>query len=488
VKPIIECVPNFSEGRVPETVQALVSAVRSVPDVWLLDQTMDADHHRSVLTFAGSPEAVGEAALRAIRVATKLIDLRRHAGVHPRVGATDVVPFVPIQGVTMEECVQLARTIGREVGSQLGIPVFLYEAAATHPTRVPLEAIRQGELPGLASRIQADPLWVPDFGPSRLHETAGAMVIGARRPLIAFNVDLKTTDVEIVKRIAKTIRHSNGGWPCVKAIGVELASRGMVQVAMNLTNYHVTPMQVAFRAVQTEAAQYGVDIACSELIGLVPQEALDQAGAALLQLERFDQAQILEARISAAMSGCVEHATSLLDFLHAVASAQPTPAGGSVAALVGALAASLGVMGARLGGKMEAEQQLLRMSGRLHGLVQADVEAYEGVARAGKISKERPERSREIEQAMQRATETPMEIAELACQAGIIISSCRGAAKPAVQSDLTVGMIIAIAATEAGLHTVRVNMQAIRNKEIIGTFTSRISKTVQSLEELKGLC
>jgi glutamate formiminotransferase / formiminotetrahydrofolate cyclodeaminase len=485
---IIECVPNFSEGRNPSIVQSLIASVTSVPDVWLLDYTMDPDHHRSVLTFAGSPEAVGEAALRAIRTGTRLIDLRHHVGEHPRVGATDVVPLVPIEGVTMEECVQLARRIAQEAGTELGIPVFLYEAAATDPARVRLEAIRHGELPGLASRMTADPAWVPDFGPLRLHETAGAMVVGARRPLIAFNVNLKTTDLGIARAIAKTIRQSNGGWPCLKAIGVQLTSRGMVQVSMNLTDYHVTPLHVAFQAVKTEAAVHGVDIAGSEIIGLVLQEALDQVGAASLQLERFDPGQILDSKIRATISECARSPMSVSDFLQAVGSTKPAPAGGSVAALVGALAASLGLMGARLVHRIEAQQQLLSLAERLHALVQADVEAYESVARARKISPERPERADEIGAAMQRATETPMQIAELASQAGLLISTCLASAKPAVQSDLIVGIIMAIAASEAGLHTVKVNVKSLNNQELKANFESRVSKTSQSLEELRALC
>lgn len=485
---IVECVPNFSEGRNPASVQALIAAVTSVSGVWLLDHTMDADHHRSVLTIAGTPEAVGEAMVRAVRAATTLIDLRRHDGVHPCVGATDVVPFIPIQGVTMEECVQLARRIGRQIGAELQIPVFLYEQAATNPGHVKLEAIRRGGLQGLAVRMESDPAWAPDFGPARLHETAGAMVIGARQPLIAFNVNLKTNDLAIAKAIAKTIRQSNGGLPCLKAVGVRLASRGMVQVAMNLTDYHVTPMHLAFQAVKTEAAKFRVDIAGSELIGLIPQDALDQAGAASLQLERFDPGQILEARIRAAISGCDENATALSDFLHAVAAAKPTPAGGSVAALVGALAASLGVMGARLGQRAEAQQQLIQLSERLHALVQADVEAYQGVARAGKISNERPERSSEMAAAMHKATEIPMKVAELACEAGFLMHSCLPSVKPAVRSDLTVGTIMAIAAAEAGLHTVHVNLKVQPNQQFKENMRSRIEKTTRSLEELKGLC
>lgn len=485
---LIECVPNFSEGRNPAIVQALMAAVKSVSGVWLLDHTMDGDHHRSVLTFAGPPEAVGEAAFRAIKVATELIDLRRRDGAHPRVGATDVVPFVPIQGVTMEDCVQLARRIGQKVSADLGIPVFLYEQAATHPDHVKLENIRRGGLQGIASRMESDPAWAPDFGPKRLHVTAGAVIIGARRPLIAFNVNLKTADLTTAKAIAKAIRHSNGGLPCLKAIGVKLARRDMVQVAMNLTDYRVTSMHAAFQAVKTEAAKRGVEIAGSELIGLVPQAALDQTAAASLQFERFDPARILETRIAAAMSGSIESDPTLSGFLNAVAAAKPTPAGGSVAAFVGALAASLGVMGARLGHQAEAQQRLAQMSQRLHALVQADSEAYQEVSRANKISREGPERSVEIAAVWERVIAVPLEIAEIACQAGWAMQSCLKPVKPAVRSDLMVGIIMAIAAAEAGIHTAQVNIKAQTNQRLNEILFTRITKIARSLEELRSLC
>ena len=255
---IVECVPNFSEGRSQATVQALIDAIASVPGVRLLNHTADRDHHRSVLTVVGDPEEMVEAMFRSIRVATDLIDLRRHSGVHPRVGATDVVPFVPIKGLSMRDCVQAAKRLGHRVGQELEIPVFLYERAASHRDHASLESVRRGGLDGLAFRMATDPDWSPDFGPSQLHETAGAIVIGARPPLVAFNVNLLSTDVNVARSIAGKIRQSNGGIPHLKAIGVELASRGMVQVAMNLTDYEATPLHAAFAAVQSQAAERGV--------------------------------------------------------------------------------------------------------------------------------------------------------------------------------------------------------------------------------------
>jgi glutamate formiminotransferase/glutamate formiminotransferase/formiminotetrahydrofolate cyclodeaminase len=487
---IVECIPNFSEGRNPATIQVLIAAVESVPGVRLLDRTSDPDHHRSVLTFAGDPNAVAEAAFQAIQIATKLIDLRNHTGAHPRIGATDVVPFVPIQGSTMDDCVQLARRLGERVGTELKIPVFLYEQASSHPDRTRLETIRRGELSGLGARMAAGLNWRPDFGPPRLHDTAGAIVIGARPPLIAFNVNLNSSDLTIAKTIARTIRHSNGGLPCVKAIGVTLASRGIVQVSMNLTDYRVTSMAAAFRAVQTEAVKAGVKIAESELIGLVPQAALDQAASSLLQIGHFDSTQILETRLAetGSIQPQADATPTIADYLHTLASATPTPAGGSAAALAGALAASLGTMGARIGKQSESERTLSDLGQRLAALMQQDCEAYEGLSQARRLPVDHADRPLLLATALEQATAVPLMIAALACEAGHIITTVRKVLSPAVQSDVTVGMILAIAATEAGLHTAKTNVKLQRNRSVATDHTRRITKISNSLEELKGLC
>jgi glutamate formiminotransferase len=300
---IVECVPNFSEGRNAAIVHTLTEAVRAVPGVALLDQTMDPDHHRAVLTFAGAPDAVAEAAFHVTKAAAARIDLRTHLGEHPRIGATDVVPFVPIRGVTMDECVVLARRVGKRIGRELDIPVFLYEQAAARPDHARLETIRLGGLTGLAHRMETDPDWMPDFGPPRLHPTAGATAVGARRILVALNVNLATDDLGIARAIAKTVRQSNGGLAHVKAIGVPLASRGHVQVAMNLVNIDDTPVHVAFEAVRREAGQRGVRVAGSELIGLVPRRAVAQARTAGIKIDSFDSSKVLEARLEQAGFG-----------------------------------------------------------------------------------------------------------------------------------------------------------------------------------------
>ncbi|MCI0428604.1 MAG: glutamate formimidoyltransferase [Nitrospiraceae bacterium] len=498
---IVGCVPNFSEGRNQTTVCALVQAVETVPGVWLLDQTMDRDHHRSVLCFAGEPDAVAEAAFLAIRVATDLIDLRKHKGAHPRVGATDVVPFVPLRGATMQDCIHLAKRLGQRVGTELEIPVFLYEQAALHRDHAPLESVRRGGLQGLAFRMASDPDWTPDFGPSHLHKTAGAMVIGARPPLIAFNVNLRSTDLALARSIAKDIRQSNGGLPHLKAIGVELASRQLVQVAMNLTDYSITPIHVAFEAVRARAAEQGVAVAGSEVIGLVPQAALVQAAGHSLALEQFDATQVLEMRLETRLLGEQEHhapsreqkpvdvqVQSLADFLDAVATATPIPAGGTVAALVGALAASLGIMGARLSQQQGVEHRLSEIGRRLRELMQADGDAYQRFIQATRLAKTDRTRRAVLSSALHLVTEIPLEIAEQATEAGALLHACSAGVKPRVRSDLTVGLVLAIAAADAGRHTVAENIKIQHNQRLKSSLLDRIQQMTIRLEELRGLC
>ena len=291
---IVECVPNFSEGRRQAVIDQIVASISEVAGVRVLDVESDADHNRTVVAFVGEPEAVEEAAFRGIRRAAELIDMEQHRGAHPRMGATDVVPFVPIRGVTMKDCVEIARRLGARVGSELGIPVYLYEAAATRPQRVNLADVRRGEYEGIRQEIATNPQRAPDFGPRRMGR-AGATAIGARPPLIAFNVYLASDDVRIARAIAKAVRHSSGGLRYVKALGLLVGGRA--QVSMNLTNYRKTPIARVVEMVRAEAARYGVSIAESEIVGLVPQEALLDAAVHYLQLHRFSADQVLENRL-----------------------------------------------------------------------------------------------------------------------------------------------------------------------------------------------
>ena len=296
---ILECIPNFSEGRRPEVLQALAGALTRVPGVFLLDQEADKDHNRSVFTLAGEPASVVEAAFAAAATARDLIDLRRHQGEHPRIGATDVVPLVPIEGITVAEAVELARSLGQRIARELEIPVYLYEEAATSPARRNLADIRRGEFEGLPAKM-SDPAWAPDFGAPAPHPSAGATVVGVRKPLVAFNVYLDTKDVKVAKAIAKAVRGSSGGLVGVKALGFEIAERGCVQVSMNLVDLDATPIYRAYELVRIEARRFGVNVLDSEIVGLVPERALVDTVRYYLGLAGFRDDQVLEARLGKA--------------------------------------------------------------------------------------------------------------------------------------------------------------------------------------------
>jgi glutamate formiminotransferase / 5-formyltetrahydrofolate cyclo-ligase len=301
VRRIVECIPNFSEGRRSEVIDEIVAAIKSVPGAVLLDYESDANHNRSVVTFVAPPESVVDAAIAAARKAAELIDLNKHTGEHPRMGATDVIPFVPISGISMDECIALARACGERMWSELGIPVYLYEKAATRPERENLAAVRKGQFEGIRDEITDSAARRPDFGEPRVHPTAGITAVGARPPLIAYNVNLATSDIELANKIARAVRHQSGGLRYVKALGFELKDRGIVQVSMNMVNFEGTPLFRAFEMIKREAERYGVAIVGSEIVGLVPQCALNSVADFYLQLEKFSEDQILEHRLAAAM-------------------------------------------------------------------------------------------------------------------------------------------------------------------------------------------
>jgi len=293
---LIECVPNFSEGRRAEVVQEIVGAITAVQGIRVLDRSSDASHNRSVITFVGDPMAVKKAAFTAAQKAAELIDMEQHRGEHPRMGATDVIPLIPVSGVSMEDCIALARELGREIGEKLQIPVYLYEEAAALPERKNLAAVRRGEYEGLKKAIEK-PHRHPDFGPLRLHPTAGATAVGARPPLIAYNINLDSSDVNIARKIARSIRGSNGGYPSIKALGVLIKESNRAQVTINVCNYRHVPLSRIFETVKSEAARYGVGVSGSEVIGLLPMEALLDAAAFYLRLQDFHPGQVLEKRL-----------------------------------------------------------------------------------------------------------------------------------------------------------------------------------------------
>ena len=294
---LVECVPNFSEGRKTETVERLARAISSVASACVLDTHIDPDHNRSVITFVAPPETIVEAALRAVGLAAELIDMRQHTGAHPRLGATDVLPFIPISGVTLADCATLAHQAGERIAQELSIPVFFYERAALKPDRVNLEDVRRGALELLREQIAVDPDRAPDLGPLRVHETAGAIAVGARPFLIAFNINLRTPDVSIARRIARAVRARSGGLPFVKALGFELKTRGVVQVSMNIVNYEVTGITQAYESVRREAEKAGVEILSTEIVGLVPERALDKTAEYFQKLEKFSEEKIFEHRL-----------------------------------------------------------------------------------------------------------------------------------------------------------------------------------------------
>ncbi len=483
---LVECVPNFSEGRDASKVAALVEAMCAVPGVVLLDREMDADHNRCVLTLAGTPEAVAEAALRGVGKAVELIDLTQHTGAHPRIGAADVVPFVPIEGLTLDDCVVLARRVGREIWERYRVPVYFYEAAATRPERVNLENIRRGQFEGLREEVQRNPERAPDIGEARLHPTAGAVVVGARKFLIAYNIQLATPEVEIAKKIARTIRFSSGGLRYVKAMGVELRARGLAQVSINLTDFEQTPLHVVFEMVKREAARYGVNVVGSEIVGLVPRCAIEMTADYYLQLENFSSAQVLENRL-AALAGLPgptpgRLAAMAAPLLEAVAAPTATPGGGSVAALAGALSAALGQMVAGLSRKRksqaphveslsEALDRLRRHGEALAAAMDRDAEAFQAVLAAFQMPKETPEQNQQREQAIQQATRHAAEVPLATAKQAVAIYEQLGQLEPLISpsmlSDLRVGRLLAAAAVEAALANVEINLENLADHESV---------------------
>lgn len=486
MKRIVECVPNFSEGRDPQVVQQIVERMRGVPGVRVLDVESDPDHNRSVVTMVGSPEAVERAAFEGIAAAASLIDMRKHKGAHPRMGATDVVPFVPVRGVTMEDCVAIARRLGERVGRELGIPVYLYEAAATRPDRQNLADVRRGEYEGLREEIRTNPDRAPDFGPAEMGP-AGATAIGARPFLIAFNVNLGTSDLTIAKAIAKAVRHSSGGFRHVKALGVPAGS--VVQVTMNMTDYRQTPLHRVVEAIRAEASRYGVAVVESEIVGLTPVEALVDAAKWYLSLHRFSDEQILENRLAEENEDITP--TAMLD---AVAAATPTPGGGSVAALAGALGAALVQMHAGLTvGKAgyeavapEMEQiraRAERLRADLAEAVRRDSEAYDAVMRAFAMPKgtdeEKARRREAIQSALVAAAEVPLQVARASVEVLGLTQRVAQKGKASCICDSGVAGYMALAALRGALLNVEINARDIRNPEVAATLRAEAAALLE---------
>ncbi len=486
--PIVECVANYSEARRPEVVEAILQAIKGVAHVVVLDRHSDKDHNRTVITFAGPPDEIAEAAFRSIAKAAELIDLDQHTGEHPRIGASDVVPFVPISGVTMQECVEIARRVGKRVGEELGIPVYLYEEAATRPERKNLENIRRGQYETLKVEMGVNPQRDPDFGPKRVGK-AGATVIGARQFLIAYNVYLTTDDVIIAKKIAKAIRQSSGGLRYLKALGMLV--EGRAQVSMNMTNFHETPMARIVEMIRREAARYGVTIHHSELVGLIPEEALVDAAVWYLQLDQFKKDQVIERRLSAALQEQAGDAVST-GFLDALAAGTAAPGGGSASAYSGAAAAALTAMVARLtiGKKKYAavETQMKdilekadALRGDLTAAIEQDAVAFEGVMEAFKLPKDTPEiqgiRQQAIELATIHAARVPLGVARQAVEVMELALQTLTHGNLNAISDSGVAVVQAQAALTGAGYNVRINTLGMRDLLLANAL----------LDELKGL-
>lgn len=481
---LVECVPNFSEGRDPAVVDAIVKAMQ-VEGVYLLDREMDADHNRCVITLVGDRDAIAEAAIRGVGKASELIDLTKHQGAHPRLGAADVVPFIPIDGVTLEDCVAISKYVAEEVWKRHKIPTYLYEAAAQVPERANLEYIRKGQFEGIRAEIETNPARKPDFGEAKLHDTAGAVVVGARKALIAYNVFLNTPDVDIAKKVAKAVRFSSGGLRFVKGAGFLV--RGQAQVSMNLTDFEQTPIARVFEFVKREAARYGVSPTSSEIVGLIPKRALEQAAEWFLQVENFDSSMILENRLSAVMGGKMAVGglrAGIEPFIEQLAAPTATPGGGSAAAAAGALAAGLGSMVADMSRMKkayaqhapqlsEAIGQLARLREELKAAIDADAESYNSVMKAYKSAKTEADGDAQIDIALKGATAVPLGVAEKAAQVRKIVAGLRSISNPNMASDLTVAESLSRAAIEGGLANVEINLQSVKDQQFVAETRKR---------------
>jgi glutamate formiminotransferase / formiminotetrahydrofolate cyclodeaminase len=471
---LVECVPNFSEGRRPEVIEAIRAAIASVKGVSVLDVSSDASHNRSVITFVAPVETAVDAAFAGIRVAAERIDLCKHTGEHPRIGATDVVPFIPLEGSTMEDCIALARQLGERVGRELKIPVYLYERAATTPARENLADVRRGEFEGLREELGKNPARNPDFGPSQIHPTCGAIAIGARPFLVAYNVYLgPASNLQVAKNVAKAVRGSSGGFKYVKGLGLEVD--GQAQVSMNLVDTEKTALHTAFDFVKMRAEAEGAQVTWSEIVGLVPERVLFDAAASHLQLRQFTPKQVLERQVREVTSG----GESVSAFVASVASSNPVPGGGSVAAHVGALAAALAQMvaGLTIGKKKyaavdaemrDASLKAVTLGNTLAALVKRDADAYSRVSEAYKLPKEPADaaarRGDAVTTALLRAAEVPLETARASIEVAQLAVLVAEKGNVNAVSDAAVAALLAQAACRSAAYNVRVNVQALDDK------------------------
>ena len=492
---LVECVPNFSEGRNPQNIARIIAEIESVDGVQLLDQEMDKDHNRAVITFVGEPEASLEAAYKAVSKATELIDMEKHTGEHPRMGATDVIPFVPISGITIEECVELAKRLGERVGKELEIPVYLYEAAATRPERENLADVRKGEYEGIKATIGSDPDRKPDFGPSRTHPSAGAIAIGARNYLIAFNVYLGTQNLQIARNIANAIRHARGGFRFVKAMGFEIKERQQVQISMNLVDYEKSPIFRVYEMIKVEARRYGVPVVGSEIVGLAPLKAITKTADFYLGLENFKMNQVLEYKLKSRKVAAKEGTKGFLDL---VAAKTATPGGGSVAALAGSLAGALGAMVCRLtvGKKKYADvspeltsvlDNIENLRSELTFLIEKDAQAFDQVMLAMKMPKytdfEVQQRDARLQEATILAALVPLEVMEKTVAVLELLPIIAEKGNENSISDVGVANLLADSALKGAHLNVRINIPGLADEKRKTELSQKASKLLEKGEK-----
>jgi glutamate formiminotransferase/formiminotetrahydrofolate cyclodeaminase len=491
---LVECIPNFSEGKDKNIIDQIVAEITKT-GVKLTDTQMNADHNRAVITYVGEPEACKQAAFNACKKASELIDLRKHKGEHPRMGATDVIPFVPISGVTIEECVDLAHSLAEEIADELKIPTYVYEDAAIKRGRKNLAKIRKGEFEGLREAVRTDPSRAPDFGPAELHESAGATVVGVREYLIAYNVDLGTKDINIAKAIAKALRFNTGGFRYAKALGFEIKERGIVQVSINMTNYKRTSLFRAFEFVRREAQRYGVPVLGSEIVGVLPLQALVDTADWYLCLEDFKMDQILETKLW----GLGKEELIPRKFVSKLASKSPAPGGGSAAALSGALGAALANMVCELTiGKekykdveaalIEVRKKTRKLKEEFLTLAQKDEDAFNQVMAAFKLKKDTDEakkaRTEKIQEALKEATLIPLEVIRLSKTTVELACTCAEKGNPNSVSDAGVSAIEAQAAAEGALYNVLINLGSIKDEKFNKQVKDETDRLMKEIPEL----
>ena len=492
----VECVPNFSEGRDLSKINAIVDAARSVPGVLVLDVEKDADHNRTVLTFIAPVETAADAMFAVTKKASQLIDLNHHKGEHPRMGATDVAPFIPIMDSTIEDCIKLAETAGERIGRELNIPVYLYDRAAKFEHRKDLAKVRKGQFEGLKEVIGKDPERVPDFGPNHIHPTAGAMAVGARNQIINFNVNLATTDMDFAKVLAKKIRTSGGGLPALRAKEIFLESKGQVQMSTVLTDYRTTSVKRVMDELAKELAPKNIAVTGTELIGLTTQDALTDYAVEALQVRDFKkEEQVLETKLLKLLSSW-QGAANL--FVDALATTDPTPGGGSAAGVNGAMGCALGQMaiGITLRGKKleEAKKPALRSlleslgghKAALQSCVAEDAASFDRFMEAMKIPKDNPERKVKMQAALKHAAEVPLKTARLASEAMAGLTVCAGSVSPHVASDYRSARYQLETAIRCAAENVFINAEGLEDKAYAEKITAEIKGYLACCEAVKA--